>query len=185
MHNRINVLQSGYWSDPNTWFGGILPSYNDEVFCNGNIVIIDQDIKVKLISNEQTYSDIFNGYFEILDNILINCDVFCGFEPIIKFNLNNLNIIGDVKGPLNSGYIPSIENNGNGLISVSGNIIGGSTGFSYGILNNSTGTINVSGSLYLGLGEGSYAIYNNNNGRIIINGVESTENGGYGDVPQF
>lgn len=184
MSRRINAQNSGNWSDPNTWFAGIFPETSDDVYCNGNIITIDEDIEVNTLNNTQTYIDVSGGSLVVLDNITLKCHIYSGSEPIIKFSGNNLTIHGMVEGSRTTGYIPCIENNGTGTISVSGNVRGGWGGYSCGIVNNSTGTIDVSGSLNLGLGGGSYAIYNNNNGRIIVNGQESTENGGYGTDAQ-
>ena len=185
MYNRINAIKSGNWSDPNTWFAGIFPNSEDEVYCNGNIINIDVNVEAKLITNLQTYPDTYKGYFTVEDNITIKSEINCGYEPLIKFSGNNLRILGDVYGSTYNSGFACIENFGTGTIEISGTIKGGNGGNAYGILNNNTGTINLTGNVYLGLGGYSYAIYNDNNGKIIINGIESTENGGYGGQPQY
>jgi hypothetical protein len=183
MQRRINAQQSGNWSNPNTWFGGIFPSKEDAVYCNGCTITVDIDIEVKSITNQQTYFDISGGNLIVLDDVKITSHLIGGSEPLIKLNGEDLYVLGIIEGSRTMGYIPCIENNGTGTIYVSGNVRGGWGGFTNGIINNSTGTIDISGSLNLGWGGGSCAILNNNNGRIIVNGIESTENGCHGTEP--
>lgn len=183
MHHRINAQQSGNWSDPNTWLGGIFPTKEDDVYCNGYDINVDIDIEVETLTNVQTYWDTVGGKLIVSDNITIKGHLMGGSEPLIKFTGEKLSIIGNVEGSRTNGYVCCIENNSNGIVAVSGNVRGGWGGYTYGIVNNSTGTIDVSGSVNLGWGGDSFAIYNNNNGLIIINGIESNENGGYGREP--
>ena len=183
MITRVNVKKSGNWSDPDTWYGGVFPLSGDSVYANGNTIVIDQDIEVNSIINEQTYSDITGGKFIVNDGITIKTNVYSGPETIIDFDGNRLNIIGNIMGCKGTFSNAAIKNNGLGTISILGDIQGGWGLNTYGVENTNTGTIEVSGNLYFGLGSYSYAIYNDNNGKIIINGIESTENGGYGDQP--
>jgi hypothetical protein len=181
MHRRINAQKSGNWSDVETW-GGILPTQDDDVFCNGFNITIDTDVYAKSISNMQTYYDITGGNIIALNGVTINSDIECFSTPILILEEGNININGNVKGSSYIGEVPCIINNGLGTVNVSGIVTGGSAGYSCGIINNNIGTIQVTGNVGLGGGY-SYAIYNTNNGKIIINGVESTQNGGYGDNP--
>ena len=183
---RVNVQKSGNWSDPDIWYGGIFPSINDAVYLNGNTVVIDQDIEVFSLTNEQTYEDIPTlGELIVNDNITIKADIFSGLGPLINFNGSEITIIGTIEGPKKTWATASIINEGIGTINVYGTIKGGWGEGTNGIINKNTGCINLSGDLYFGMGSNSYAIYNENNGKIIINGIESTENGGYGGQPQY
>lgn len=180
MYNRVNAIKSGNWSDPQTWNGGVFPSVNDIVYCNGNIVLIDTNIEVKCITNDQTYIDVLGGAFNVIDNSVIKADIYSGIEPAISFTGEKLKIIGNIEGSSFLAGIPGITNNGVGTIEIEGNVKGGNCGMTYGIVNNNMGTISVTGNLYMGLGYACYPIYNTNNGTIIINGIESTNSGGYG-----
>lgn len=183
MITRVNVQKSGNWSDPNIWYGGVFPLSGDSVYTNGYSVIIDQNIEVYSISNEQTYYDVTGGKFIVNDGITIKANIVSGPETIIDFSGTELNILGNIQGCKTTAFQSTIKNNDTGIISITGNVEGGWGERTYGLENANTGTIRVGGNLNLGLGSYSYAIYNTNNGKIIINGVESTENGGYGDNP--
>lgn len=181
MSIRINAVNSGNWSDPNTWYAGIMPQENCEVYCNGHYINIDQDINVLLISNEQTYPDVCGGGLDIINNAQITANLICSTEPLIKFSADSLKIFGNIKGSDTTGNISCIENNYTGTLEISGNVIGGFAGYSYGVINCNTGTISVTGTISKGWGGYSSAIFNRQNGKIIINGVESTNSGDYGD----
>lgn len=47
----VVAVKDGNWSDPTTWNTGTLPDSTDQVFSNGYIVTIDQDVTVKFLSN--------------------------------------------------------------------------------------------------------------------------------------
>lgn len=194
MNRRVNIQKSGNWSDPDLWYGGLLPLPTDIVYSNGFDVYIDQNINVKRITNEPTYPDVPPGKFIVNSDVAIQADLKCGSLPLLDCLSGHLNIVGNVYGSDIAGEIACIQNINTGTVEVSGIVVGGSTGYAYGILNKEFGTINVTGTIGRGWGAFSVAIYNVQNGKVIINGVESTDSGyygtdiierGYGDQPQF
>ena len=183
MNRRVNIQKSGNWSDPELWYGGILPMPTDVVYSNGFEVNIDQDITVSCITNEPTYPDVQAGKFIVNNDVTISADLKCGIDALLNFSGNHLHILGNIHGSDLAGEVTCMENTNTGIIQVSGTIVGGSSGYAYGILNSNSGTIDITGTIGRGRGAYSYAIYNTSNGKIIINGIESTHNGGYGDNP--
>lgn len=171
--NRINVKQSGNWSDLNTWPCGTLPTSGDIVYTNGHEVIIDTDIHVNRLTNEFTYLDIYGGSFIALDGVTIKANISNMDECIVLYTgTSAINIIGNIEGGRSKSSC--IENRSTGTINITGNVKGGGSADSYGILNFSTGTINLTGIASVGEGQGAHAIINNS-GTIIINGIEYTE----------
>lgn len=180
---RINIENSGNWSDPNTWLGGVFPTSEDKVFANGNYVTIDTDVDVKLLTNESTYKDVHGGKFTVNDGVTIKANMYSGTEPLITFsNTGSINIIGNIEGSREID-VCCIENTSTGTIHISGNVRGGYAGSTPGIKNIWTGTINLTGNATMGLGGGSYAITNHQEGQVIINGVINTNNTAYGTEP--
>jgi len=168
--NEINAKQSGSWSDPSTW-GGILPTPECEVYCNGFTVYMDTDVEVKCITNEQTSTAIAGrGQLVITkENCIIQSKLVCESNTLINFNGNKLIILGDVQGSVTTGYTPCIVNTGQGTIEVEGDVRGGDSGYSPGIINQSSGVIKITGLVCNGQGGWSYGIYNEGTGKVIIN----------------
>jgi hypothetical protein len=177
------AIQNGNWSDPNTWIGGNLPSEEQIVYAGGKTIIIDQDIKIQTIFNGSIYDIDNGGKFVIENDIIIESNVFCDTTTILEYNGNgNLTIIGNVSGG-DTGYSVVITNNNTGNISVSGMIRGGNGGYSHGINNLGSGSISVTGLVGMGLGGYSYGIFNTIDGYITINGITSNLSGYYGKEP--
>jgi hypothetical protein len=180
---RINIENSGNWSDTNIWPGGVLPTTEDKVFANGNYVTIDTNVDVKLLTNERTYADVHGGKFTVNDGITIKANMYSGSEPLITFSdTGSIIIIGNIEGSRESEAC-CIENTGTGTIHISGNVRGGWGGFVPAIKNIWTGTIDLTGNATMGLGGGSFAITNHQEGQIIINGEVNTDNKSYGTEP--
>lgn len=180
---NIWAIKNGNWSDPSIWIYNQLPSENDKVFCAGNTIIIDQNIKVETICNEEIYDIKAGGNFVIDNDITIESNIFAKNQILIEYNgLGNLTIIGNISGG-ESGYLDTIVNNNTGTILVSGSIRGGMGGYTHGINNLQNGTIAVTGFVGMGLGGFSYGIFNSENGTIIINNVVSNLSGYYGKEP--
>jgi hypothetical protein len=181
--SRINIKQSGNWSDSNIWPGGVFPQPGDFVYANGNYVIIDTNVDVAHLTNERTYVDVAGGQFTVNNGVTIKANMHSGNQPLINFaNNGTLTIIGNIEGST-EGFDCCIENTGTGTIHISGHVQGGRGGYVVGIKNLWTGTIDLTGTATMGLGAGSYAISNHQEGKIIINGVENTDNKNYGIEP--
>jgi hypothetical protein len=176
--NRINVENSGKWSEPSTWPLGIFPNKDSEIFCNGHNIVVDVDVKVKLITNRQTYADVFGGSITINENITVTSDLESYYEPLLKNNVTGqITIIGNIKGSLNTSSTPCIINQNNGTINVQGIIRGGDAYNACGIVVEN-GVVNLVGELCYGTAHYSYPIQNIN-GTININESNIISNEGY------
>jgi hypothetical protein len=178
--NRVNVKQSGNWSDSNTWPYGILPVSGDKVYTNGCYVVIDTDIDVDVLTNERTYEDASGGGFTALSGVTIKANMYNATEPLLKYQESgSIMIIGNIEGGRYS-LEPCIENLSTGTIHISGNVRGGWGAYVPGVKNLSTGTVDLTGNATMGLGGGSNAICNQQEGTIIINNIVNTSNNCYG-----
>jgi hypothetical protein len=171
---RINAQKSGNWSDPDVW-DGYIPAENDMVFCNSYTIFLDQDIKVKSISNDRTYSDVFGGNIELVkNNTIIEADLYSNYNTLITITNKSLFVIGNIFGGYSYANTPCILNN-SGEISVIGSVVGGAASSCMGITNYSTETLNITGSVCNGNGEWSYGINNESGGKVFINNIETIE----------
>lgn len=83
------AVQSGDWSDPNTWDGGTLPGINDDVYSNTFQVDIDVDITVLSISNRSASGVSAGGGFLTIGDRTLNCDVY---GPELSTANNNITL---------------------------------------------------------------------------------------------
>jgi hypothetical protein len=178
--SRINAIKSGLWSDTSIWPGGVLPGEESEVFCNGHNIIIDTDIKVKLISNAQTYPDIFGGEITIENGVTVTGNLEAHMVCLLK-NIQSgiINLKGSVKGSMTTSSIPGIINSGTGIINIEGIVRGGNFYNACGIVIES-GVVNVTGKLCYGGAHYSYPVQNIG-GTLILNGTSYTESNYYGE----
>ncbi len=176
--SRVNIEKSGNWSNPEIWPLGVLPNEESEVFCNGHNVVIDVDVKVKLITNRQTYADVFGGSITINEGITVTSDLESYYEPLLKNNVTGqITIIGSIKGSLNTSSTPCIINQNNGTINIQGIIYGGDAYNACGIVIEN-GVVNLVGELCYGAAHNSYPLQNIN-GTININESIIIDNEGY------
>ena len=173
------VVQSGRWNDPSTWYDGILPTADDEVYLNGHTVTIDANASAKVITNQpqDLYSNRpWGGKLVVHDGVSITAGIYSGSEPLINYaGSGEITIHGTVEGSRSNGYVRGIDHSGSGTINVIGSVRGGWGGYTYGIENTGSGTINVVGTVSLGKGGYSYAIVNTSRGTVTINGEPSTD----------
>lgn len=184
------AINSGNWSDPQIWMDNLVPEGEVDVYANDNIIRINQDINVNLISNHHTLSSNeeehhvsdcnIGGHFIAQENTVLVCNICsCCEEVLVYEDSGILTIIGSISGSLGDGYVHGVKNTGSGTINVSGSIYGGSCGFSSGIDNQKSGTINVSNLVYGGTGGYSHGIYNRDTGTINVSGTVCGGGGGY------
>jgi hypothetical protein len=179
--NRLNVEKSGKWSDPDMWPFGIMPVEENEIYCNGHNLIIDIDVKVKLITNKQTYSDVYGGNITINEGVTVTSDLESYNEPLlINESPGQITIKGVIKGSSETISTPCIVNTNNSTINIEGIVQGGGAYDACGIVVED-GTINIIGELCYGGSHYSYPIHNKNGAININNNMTIKSPGHYGE----
>jgi hypothetical protein len=170
----ILAAQTGLWTDPATWTGGVVPGLGDVAVANGKIVTINASVTCAEVRNDTTGGATAGGYFALPDGIALTADVYAGgvapsgiFACVYYAGTASAAVIGDAYGGSVSAS-NCIRNNGVGVLTVTGNSTGGIHASARGLFNNSTGTIVLNGNSTGGTaGSGSIATA----GTLIINGT--------------
>jgi hypothetical protein len=181
---------NGNWNNLSTWEDNssgnfiastVLPGTNDDVYLNGKIVNINQDINIKLLSNSSSTNIMAGGRFELSSSYNITT-----LNGIIGQNTNASNlitdsvvyIIGTVNITINSNITggSGIGRSGvtvgdagiNSIIIVNGNISTGSNSASLGFWANPKITLTVNGNVTSTGGGGT-----TNSNAIRLSGIDS------------
>jgi hypothetical protein len=196
----ILAANTGLWTDPATWTGGVVPGLGDVAVANGKIVTINASVTCTEVRNDTTGSATAGGYFALPDGITLTADVYAGgvapstaFSCVYYAGTASAAAIGNAYGGSASNSI-GIRSGGTGILTVAGNALGGSHANGRGvasatgvngtlILNgNATGGTAGAGAIHFGTGTliingnatggtaGGGAV-NNSTGTIIINGT--------------
>jgi hypothetical protein len=166
----IFATQSGNWSSPSTWVGGVVPTSVDDVFSNTRTITIDVDITAITLRNTSNVSPAITqgGSFVVSGgsgtrNItltgtasLLVAGVNSGFaaattpllnitataSAITNINANLIGGIGNSNTPIN------VVINGNSTVNITGRV-GPSAQFNAALLSQFSGaTINIVGSVF-------------------------------------
>jgi hypothetical protein len=175
-------LANGVWSDAANWNDGTLPDVGDDVHADGKTVTIDQDITVLSIRTTQRIGGTIGGIFDITqsgETILI-CDITAGGSSCLRIiNVGAQvsvtgNIIAGTSGAPNGIILQSCN-----LLNITGTITGGSVANSYGIIISTPAIVNIIGNVNGGNSLNNRGVLINNNSTIVnitgnVNGGTST-----------
>lgn len=168
----IYATQSGNWSNPSTWVGGVVPTSVDDVFSNNRTITIDVDITAITLRNTSNTSPAITqgGSFVVTGgsgtrNITLTgtsssvAGVLTGLvgavSPLLNItatgsaitNINSNLIGGGAGGPTNN---PNVVINGNSTVNVVGRV-GPPSQFVNAITSQSPGaTLTVVGNIFGG-----------------------------------
>ena len=178
------AVQNGNWSDPNTWNGGTLPGSGDDVYANGRIVTIDQNVTCLSLRTEAESSNgvISGGQFEC--SITATIDVRGGigiragtskalyFTGAVEYQLT---VLGNVTGGI-AGYAYGIYHTGAGNLVVVGDVAGG-PGTSCRGIHAVAGNMSVTGNVTGGSGTWAVGIAAGPGSTIITGNVTGGSGG--------
>lgn len=171
----ILAANTGLWTDPATWTGGVVPGVGDVAVANGKIVTINASVALSQVRNDTTGSATAGGYFALPDGVTLTANVYAGgvspataLACVYYAGSAAAAVIGDAYG----GSVSSsngIRNAGTGTLTVTGNALGGSNAAARGVVNASAGTlilnVNATG------GTAGPGAINGSTGTLIINGT--------------
>lgn len=167
----ILAANNGNWSASGTWTSGIIPTSGDSVYANGRSVTIDVNINVLEIRN-----DTFSGSFNTNTTRVIRANIICGTVssiPACLYVNAPCTIIGNITAGGAGGLLTTpfgcagLVINSNVIVTISGNIIGGSNSNCVG-LNIPFGTGVVTGNITGGTHATAYGVYIPSNGGVLI-----------------
>jgi len=146
------AVQTGFWSETSTWDGGTLPQAADDVYADGKIVTIDQNVIVLSLRNTLRSGGTNGGGFTVGSTYTITAVIYSG--TVLNTQCINVTAVA----PANPQFI--------------GNVVGSVGGINcYGIRNSATATVNVTGAITGGSGGNAVAgIYSTTNGTIDVSG---------------
>lgn len=177
----ILAANTGNWTDPATWAGGVIPSTGDVAVANGKTVTINASVTLSQVRNDTTGSATAGGYFVLTDGITLTADVYAGsvspataLACVYYAGTASAAVIGNVYGG-SSANSNGIRSGGTGTMTVTGNALGGTIASARGVNSASTGTIILIGNATGGIaGPGAIA----STGTLIIDGIANGN--GYG-----
>ena len=133
---------NGDWSTAANWNGGTLPASGDYVYANGKTIALDMDVDLGsgTLSTEVCPSTgIGGGGFTFAANRTIICNIKAGTTKCVYLTSGGLilTVIGNITGGTSSGaygvQLRSTGSGGSGQLNLTGNIIGGSNATAYGV----------------------------------------------------
>lgn len=128
------AVASGNWSALATWDGGAsLPGAGDDVYANGFLVTIDQDVTVLSLRNMAGTTAAAGGRFIVSTSRTITADLYA--DPL-----------------------EVVTTSGASVVVVNGNVTGGSAGNSYAIAHGST-SLQINGNVTGGSGNSAAGVY--------------------------
>lgn len=170
------AFQNGNWSDPLTWDGQVsIPDNGDDVYANGKLVVIDQDIAPNTLRTTTGTGIVVGGQFRVesIDTVR-EITVTQGIGNVTTTVIGNnamllavsaptgiLNINSDVRGGATSSYVAMrTESTCAATININGEVRGGTATSTYGLRMDAIGaTVNVAGGVFSGTGTTSYGVY--------------------------
>jgi hypothetical protein len=175
-------LANGNWSNAANWNDGTLPDVGDDVHADGKTVTIDQDITVLSIRTTQRSGGTIGGLFQITQSgeTILFCDITAGGSACLL--INNVGAQVSITGNI----IAGTSGNPNGitcqlcnLLNITGTITGGSFSNSYGIIISTPAIVNIIGNVNGGNATNNRGVLINNNSTIVnitgnVNGGTST-----------
>jgi hypothetical protein len=179
---NILAAQNGDWSSTSTWTGGIIPSAGDNVYSNNRTVTININITVAKISNKAENGATAGGKFTLKNNVTVNANIEAGTVTCVDVETGASAVINGNITAGTTNVARGLDNTSTGTITISGNVVGGSSGstssinFGEGIRNSSSGAIIVTGTVGAGSRDGYYGILNFSTGSVTLNGDLSGNN---------
>lgn len=184
----ILAANTGNWTNPATWTGGVVPGAGDVAVANGKTITVTQSVTCAEVRNDGLGSATQGGYFDLPDGVTLTADVYAGavspataLACVYYAGAVSAAVIGNAYGGSvsNSG---GIRHAGTGTLTVTGNSLGGSQTNARGVVTASgaTGTLILNGNA-LGGGAGS-GVLHGGTGAFIINGTAIGNGYGPGSI---
>jgi hypothetical protein len=123
------AVATGNWSSTATWNGGTLPTSADDVYTNGFVVTINQDINVISLSNKLAVGVIAGGSFRISSiNVNIVATTITGGSALL-LNFFNYNAILTITANTMTGdsfIVLELNNMSGGVVTINANLVSNS-----------------------------------------------------------
>jgi len=138
----IYATQSGNWSNPSTWVGGVVPTSVDDVFSNNRTITIDVDITAITLRNTSNVSPAITqgGSFVVSGG--------SGTRNITLTGTASLLVTG-VNGGFASAALPllNITATASAITNINANLVGGvaNSNNGVGVVINGNSTVNITG----------------------------------------
>jgi hypothetical protein len=141
------AVATGNWSNTATWNSGTLPTSADDVYSNGFMVTIDQDVTVLSISNTAQSPAVAGGGFILNNGVTVTCTstgngILIGATTLLTYSGTGSVVINGNFGGITANSINGFLISGAGNITINGTINASTS-------NANTNTINVTAAAIL------------------------------------
>ena len=159
------AIATGNWSSTSTWDGGTLPTSVDDVYADGKIVTINQNIQVNSLTTRPRPGGIAGGRFSIsnLSGIYITAsEIVSGTTDCLVVSLLDnqvLNIAANISNATYSTYGSFITG---GITNLIGNVTCGAKSSGSGVhyaMYSTNGILNMTGNIFGGTPSNASAAY--------------------------
>ena len=195
------AVANANWNLGTTWNDGVVPTADDDVYCNNYNIAITTNVVAKSITNlgNADYGINAGGRIQIgAANLTLNADLVCGAVSLLQRTaaINNITINGNITPSMSAVSLCSSAFNNNTSLTLNGNILGAGTlghvfswGFGVGaytfngnitcgngIISNSHTTLTINGSVTGGSNQYAFATCTSLSlsGTFVGNGKELT-----------
>jgi hypothetical protein len=182
----ITSAQSGDFSDPATWVGGVVPGVGDvAVAATGHVIVIDVDVTVDEVDQAGTGKFTLGNGRTLTANVTAREGTFTsgGTVEVVVTSGNTATIVGNVTGvSTTAAQIAGVVVSGDGRLEFTGDLTGSAGNVSAANANaamhiSSAADVDIVGNLLGGAGSFKFALNNNAASNITVTG---NINGGSG-----
>jgi hypothetical protein len=186
----ITSAQSGDFSDPATWVGGVVPGVGDvAVAATGHVIVIDVDVTVDEVDQAGTGKFTLGNGRTLTANVTARDGTFTsgGTVEVIVTTGNTARIVGDISGvSTTAANIAGVVMSGTGRLEIEGDITGSAGNASSAA--NANAALHISGAADVEIvgnllgGSGSFKLALNNTAAATITITGNITGGSNGSV---
>lgn len=168
-----NILAnaSGNWHTGATWIGGVVPGPGDVAYLNNRIITLSASVTCTAISSRAENGATAGGSLSLASGITINASLRAGTTAMITMaNSSVLTVVGEVEGGSGSN-LRCITVGVNCMLNVTGRVLAGSVNGSNGIYCTTAGSvITVVGDCIGSATSTASALVNNSSSTVYVTG---------------
>jgi len=144
-------LANGLWSDAANWNGGTKPQTGDDVYADNKTVTIDENVNIGTgtLRNSQRTGGTAGGGFILNSGLTLVANIIASNATCVTVSYTNgtASIVGNVSCPGGSQFISGVLFSGTGTLTITGNVVGGSSNEQVGVRSTNIHTLNIIGNV--------------------------------------
>jgi hypothetical protein len=144
-------LANGNWSDAANWNGGTKPQTGDDVYSDNKTVTIDENVNIGTgtLRNSQRTGGTAGGGFVLNSGLTLVANIVATNATCVTVSYTNgtASIVGNVSCPGPTQFISGVLFSGTGTLTITGNVVGGSSNEQVGVRSTNIHTLNIIGNV--------------------------------------